>query len=128
MMEKAEVDDRSIGWRDSAMFAFGYWFLGRSIEDVALDLEDVTILDDRVLVWLAEDKTHKGEEQTLDLHDRPDLNLVFRLSCWVGCLPEQASRPAPCSARFCRADRSRRRGRGRGGVLPSVVSTCARRP
>ncbi|MFD6194939.1 MULTISPECIES: hypothetical protein [unclassified Streptomyces] len=61
MMKKAEADDRPIGWRDSAMLAFGYRFLGRSIEDVGLDLEDLTITDDRVFVWLAEDKTHKGE-------------------------------------------------------------------
>ncbi|GHC27351.1 MULTISPECIES: hypothetical protein [Streptomyces] len=79
MMEKAEAADRPIGWRDSAMFAFGYRFLGRSIEDVDLDLEDLTITDDRVFVWLAEDKTHKGEEQTITVHDREDLRLVFRL-------------------------------------------------
>ncbi|WP_331763604.1 tyrosine-type recombinase/integrase (plasmid) [Streptomyces hirsutus] len=95
MMEKAEADGRPIGWRDSAMFAFGYRFLGRSIEDVDLDLEDVTILDDRVLVWLAEDKTHKGEEQTIPLHDRPDLNLVFRLRRWVGYLAEQGITSGP---------------------------------
>jgi integrase len=95
MMEKAEADDRSIGWRDSAMFAFGYRFLGRSIEDVDLEVEDVTILDDRVLVWLAEDKTHKGEEQTLVLHDREDLQLVFRLRRWVGYLAEQGITTGP---------------------------------
>ncbi|MGA5374483.1 tyrosine-type recombinase/integrase [Streptomyces griseoincarnatus] len=95
MMEKAEADGRPIGWRDAAMFAFGYRFLGRSAEDVGLDLEDVTILDDRVLVWLAEDKTHKGEEQTIPLHDRPDLNLVFRLRRWVGYLEQQGVTTGP---------------------------------
>ncbi|MDH6449616.1 site-specific recombinase XerD [Streptomyces sp. SAI-119] len=95
MMEKAEADDRPIGWRDSAMFAFGYRFLGRSIEDVDLDLEDLTILDDMVLVWLAEDKTHKGEEQTLYLHDRKDLRLVFRMRRWVDYLASQGITTGP---------------------------------
>ncbi|MFJ2765597.1 hypothetical protein [Streptomyces prasinus] len=129
MMKKAEADGRPIGWRDAAMFAFGYRFLSRSAEDVGLDLEDVTILDDRVLVWLAEDKTHKGEEQTIPLHDRPDLNLVFRLRRWVGYLEQQASRPVPCSGRFCGAGRSRRRRPGprRGAGPPSAATTYARR-
>ncbi|OVZ99563.1 hypothetical protein B9W64_37865 [Streptomyces sp. CS159] len=95
MMEKAEADDRPIGWRDSAMFAFGYRFLGRSIEDVDLDLEDLTIIDDRVFVWLAEDKTHKGEEQTITLHDREDLRLVFRLRRYVDWLAEQGITTGP---------------------------------
>jgi integrase len=95
MMEKAEADDRPIGWRDSAMFAFGYRFLGRSIEDVNLDLEDLTITDDRVFVWLAEDKTHKGEEQTIILHDREDLRLVFRMRRYVDWLAEQGITTGP---------------------------------
>ncbi|MFD6593535.1 tyrosine-type recombinase/integrase [Streptomyces coelicoflavus] len=95
MMKKAEADDRPIGWRDSAMLAFGYRFLGRSVEDVDLDIEDVTVLDDVVLVWLAEDKTHKGEEQTLYLHDREDLQLVFRMRRWLGYLAEQGITSGP---------------------------------
>ncbi|MFI6020579.1 hypothetical protein ACIBCP_23430 [Streptomyces sp. NPDC051287] len=95
MMEKAEADDRPIGWRDWAMFAFGYRFLGRSVEDVGLDLEDLTILDDMVVVWLAEDNTHKGEEQTIYLHDREDLRLVFRMRRWVGYLAEQGITTGP---------------------------------
>ncbi|MFF8399852.1 tyrosine-type recombinase/integrase [Streptomyces sp. NPDC016172] len=95
MMKKAEADDRPIGWRDSAMFAFGYRFLGRSIEDVDLDLEDVKILDDRVLVWLAEDKTHKDQDQTIPLLDRPDLDLVFRMRRWVNYLAEQGITTGP---------------------------------
>ncbi|MFF0110757.1 site-specific integrase [Streptomyces hirsutus] len=95
MMEKAEADDRPIGWRDSAMLAFGYRFLGRSIEDVDLDLEDLTILDDRVIVWLAEDKSHQGVEQTITLHDREDLRLVFRLRRYVDWLAEQGITTGP---------------------------------
>ncbi|MCM8550509.1 hypothetical protein [Streptomyces sp. STCH 565 A] len=95
MVEKAEADDRPIGWRDSAMFVFGYRFLGRSIEDVDLDLEDLTITDDRVFVWLAEDKTHQGEEQTIILHDREDLRLVFRLRRYVNWLAEQGITTGP---------------------------------
>ncbi|MDH6629411.1 site-specific recombinase XerD [Streptomyces sp. LBL] len=130
MMEKAETDDRSIGWRDSAMFAFGYRFLGRSVEDVDLELEDVTILDDRVLVWLAEDKTHKGEEQTLVLHDRPDLNLVFRLRRWVGYLAEQGITTGPMFREVLRSGkvaspetRARRGATKRGAYLrPQTVN------
>ncbi|MGA5798755.1 hypothetical protein ACPC27_30025 [Streptomyces cellulosae] len=130
MMEKAEADGRPIGWRDAAMFAFGYRFLGRSAEDVGLDLEDVMILDDRVLVWLAEDKTHKGEEQTIALHDRADLNLVFRMRRWVGYLEQPGITTGPLSGRFCGVGRSRRRRPGprRGAGPPSGASTCARRP
>jgi site-specific recombinase XerD len=95
MMERAEADDRPIGWRDSAMFAFGYRFLGRSIEDVNLDIEDLTITDNQVFVWLAEDKTHKDEDQTKVLHDRRDLNLVFRLRRWIGFLAGQGITTGP---------------------------------
>ncbi|MEU1592797.1 tyrosine-type recombinase/integrase [Streptomyces sp. NPDC005708] len=95
MMEKAEADGRPIGWRDAAMFAFGYRFLGRSVEDVNLDIEDLTITDTQVFVWLAEDKTHKGEEQTIVLHDRSDLNLVFRLRRWLTYLEDQGIATGP---------------------------------
>ncbi|MEU2909153.1 tyrosine-type recombinase/integrase [Streptomyces massasporeus] len=130
MMEKTEADNRPIGWRDSAMFAFGYRFLGRSIEDVDLDLEDVTILDDRVLVWLAEDKTHKGEEQTLVLHDRPDLNLVFRLRRWVRYLAEQGITTGPVfrevlrSGKVASAETRERRGATKRGAYlrPQTVN------
>ncbi|GGW97041.1 hypothetical protein GCM10010383_28560 [Streptomyces lomondensis] len=105
MMEKAEADDRPIGWRDSAMFAFGYRFLGRSIEDVDLDLEDLTIIDDGVFVWLAEDKTHQGEEQTTILHDREDLRLVFRLRRYVDWLAEQGITTGPVWREILRSGR-----------------------
>ncbi|MER6622867.1 hypothetical protein [Streptomyces sp. NPDC000931] len=95
MMEKAEADDRPTGRRDSAMFAFGYRFLGRSAEDVDPDLEDLTIIDDRVFVWLAEEETHQGEEQTIILHDREDLRLVFRLRRYVDWLAEQGITTGP---------------------------------
>lgn len=95
MIEKAEADDRPIGWRDAALLAFGYRFLGRSVEDVNLDIEDLTITDTQVVVWLAEDKTHKNEEQTIVLHDRPDLNLVFRLRRWLAYLAEHGITTGP---------------------------------
>ncbi|WP_328491282.1 tyrosine-type recombinase/integrase [Streptomyces zaomyceticus] len=83
MIEKAEASGRPIGIRDAAIFAFGYRFLGRSIEDVDLLIEDLTITDDRVIVWLAEDKTHKDEAQTIVLMDREDIQLVRRLRLWL---------------------------------------------
>jgi integrase len=86
MMEKAEADGRPIGIRDAAMFAFGYRFLGRSIEDADVMIEDLTVLDDRVVVWVAEDKTHKDEDQTIPLKDRPDIQLVRRMRRWLGYL------------------------------------------
>lgn len=95
MMEKAEATGRPIGWRDAALMAFGYRFLARSIEDVNVDLEDLMITDKQVFVWLAEDKTHKGEEQTIVLHDRPDLNLVAQLRRWTGYLADQGITTGP---------------------------------
>ncbi|GGR52292.1 tyrosine-type recombinase/integrase [Streptomyces griseomycini] len=96
MMEKAEADGRPIGIRDAAMFAFGYMFLGRSIEDVNLEIEDVKVLDDRVLVWLAEDKTHKDEEQTIPLKDRPeDVQLVRRMRRWLDYLASMGVTTGP---------------------------------
>nr|WP_277349266.1 MULTISPECIES: tyrosine-type recombinase/integrase [unclassified Streptomyces] len=83
MIQKAEASGRAIGIRDAAIFALGYRMLSRSVEDVDLLIEDLTILDDRVLVWLAEDKTHKGEPQTLVLRDRPDIQLVPRMRRWL---------------------------------------------
>ncbi|MFJ6722225.1 tyrosine-type recombinase/integrase [Streptomyces sp. NPDC091259] len=86
MMAKAEEDGRPIGIRDAAMFAFGYRFLARSSEEVDLDIEDLTILDDRIIVWLAKDKTHQDEDQTIVLHDRADLQLVARMRRWLAHL------------------------------------------
>ncbi|MFG2986222.1 tyrosine-type recombinase/integrase [Streptomyces sp. NPDC048258] len=86
MMAKAEADGRPIGVRDAALLAFGYRFLARSSEEVDLDIEDLTILDDRILVWLAKDKTHQDEDQTITLHDRADLQLVARMRRWLAHL------------------------------------------
>ncbi|MFE1206299.1 tyrosine-type recombinase/integrase [Streptomyces sp. NPDC058762] len=94
MMEKAEADDRPLGWRDSAMFAFGYRFLGRSVEDANLEIEDVRFFDGGLMVWLPEDKTH-DEEQNLVLLDRPDLQLVPRLTRWLGYLRAQGIESGP---------------------------------
>ncbi|QFG13224.1 tyrosine integrase [Streptomyces phage Gilgamesh] len=95
MMEKAEESGRPAGLRDAAMFAFGYSFLGRSIEDTNLDIEDLTILPDRIFVWIPEDKSHKGEDQTIPLRDRPDVQLVPRMNRWLACLAEQGITDGP---------------------------------
>jgi integrase len=95
MMKKAEADGRPVGIRDAAMFAFGYRFLGRSIEDANLEIEDLTIMDDRILVWIPEDKTHKDEEQTIPLKDRPDLQLVPRMRRWLEYLAGQGVTTGP---------------------------------
>ncbi|MFI5990255.1 tyrosine-type recombinase/integrase [Streptomyces sp. NPDC051362] len=95
MMEKAEAAGTGIGIRDAALLAFGYMFLGRSIEDANLDIEDLTILDDRVLVWVAEDKSHKDEDQTVPLRDRTDVQLVARLRRWLDYMAEQGFTTGP---------------------------------
>ncbi|MEV7383854.1 tyrosine-type recombinase/integrase [Streptomyces lydicus] len=95
MMVAAEADNRPIGWRDAAMFALGYRFLARRIEDADLDIEDLTVLDDRIVVWLLKDKTHQEEEQTLILHDRPDLHLVARMRRWLAHLSDQGVTSGP---------------------------------
>lgn len=133
MMEKAEAEGRPIGWRDAALFAFGYRFLGRSVEDVGLDIEDLTITDTQVTVWLAEDKTHKGEEQTIVLHDRADLNLVFRLRRWLAYLAEhgittgpvfrEVMRSGKVASSETRAKKTRRHATARGDYLrPQTVN------
>jgi hypothetical protein len=94
MMEKAEADDRPIGWRDAAMFAFGYRFLGRSVEDANLEIEDLTFINNGLLVWLPEDKAH-DEEQNLVLLDRPDIQLVPRLTRWLDFLASQGITSGP---------------------------------
>lgn len=94
MMEKAEADNRPIGWRDSAMFAFGYRFLGRSVEDANLEIEDLTFINGGLRVWLPEDKTH-DEEQNLVLMDRPDLQLVPRLIRWLDYMADQGITSGP---------------------------------
>jgi hypothetical protein len=94
MMEKAEAGNRPIGWRDAAMFAFGYRFLGRSVEDANLEIEDLTFINGGLRVWLPEDKTH-DEEQNLVLMDRPDLQLVPRLTRWLDYMADQGITSGP---------------------------------
>jgi hypothetical protein len=94
MMEKAEADGRPIGWRDAAMLAFGYRFLGRSVEDANLEIEDLTFINGGIQVWLPEDKTH-DEEQNLVLMDRPDIQLVPRLTRWLDYMSDQGITSGP---------------------------------
>ncbi|MEV6810472.1 hypothetical protein [Streptomyces sp. NPDC051132] len=94
MMEKAEAGGRPNGIRDAAMFAFGYRFLGRSIEDANLEIEDLTFINGGVRVWLPEDKTH-DEEQNLVLMDRPDIQLVPRLTRWLDYMADQGITSGP---------------------------------
>ncbi|MEU5748209.1 tyrosine-type recombinase/integrase [Streptomyces sp. NPDC047726] len=130
MMEKAEADGRPIGWRDAALFAFGYRFLGRSVEDVGLDIEDLFITDTQVSVWLAEDKTHKDEDQTIVLHDRADLDLVFRLRRWLAYLAEHDITTGPVFREVMRSGkvassetRAKKTQRPRGDYLrPQTVN------
>ncbi|MFF4902243.1 tyrosine-type recombinase/integrase [Streptomyces sp. NPDC001068] len=94
MMEKAEASNQPIGWRDAAMFAFGYRFLGRSVENANLEIEDVRFTSGGILVWLPEDKTH-DEEQNLVLRDREDLQLVPRLNRWLEYMADQGITSGP---------------------------------
>ncbi len=95
MMEKAEATGRPLGWRDAAMLAFGYRFLARRSEEVDLDIEDLVVMDDRIVVWLLKDKTHQTEDQTLTLHDRPDLRMVPRMRRWLAHLAAQGITTGP---------------------------------
>ncbi|MFD7972964.1 tyrosine-type recombinase/integrase [Streptomyces clavifer] len=129
MMAKAEADNRPIGWRDAALLAFGYRFLGRSVEDVNLDIEDVTVTDTQVSVWLAEDKTHKDEDQTIPLHDRADLELVFRMRRWLDYLAEQGVTSGPLfrevlkSGKVASSETRTKKARKRGDYLrPQTVN------
>ena len=63
------------------MFAFGYRFRGRSIKDLK-------VMDDRIIIWLAEDKTHKGEDQTIVVKDRAVIQLVRRMHRWLDYLAQ----------------------------------------
>ncbi|MBM9624444.1 hypothetical protein [Streptomyces zhihengii] len=59
-------------------------------------IEDLTtILDHLVLVWLAQDKTHKGEAQEITLHEHPDLQLVPRLRRWLAYLASHGITTGP---------------------------------
>lgn len=93
-----------------------------------LDLEDLTILDDMVVVWLAEDKTHKGEEQTIYLHDREDLRLVFRIRRCVGYLAEQGITAGPVFREVLRGGKVAHRRLVGSAEPSSAVTTSARRP
>ncbi|WP_406349957.1 hypothetical protein OHB10_46210 [Streptomyces sp. NBC_01597] len=76
------------------MLAFGYRFLGRSVEDANLEIEDLTSINGGLLVWLPEDKTH-DEEQNLVLLDRPDIQLVPRLTRWLDYMADQGITTGP---------------------------------
>lgn len=52
-------------------------------------------MDDRILVWLPEDKTHMGEEQNIPLTDRPDIRLVARMRRWLDYLAAQGYTQGP---------------------------------
>ncbi|MFD7409754.1 hypothetical protein ACFV7R_45845 [Streptomyces sp. NPDC059866] len=96
-------------------------------------------MDDRILVRLPEDKTHKGEEQSLVLKDRPDIQLVPRMRRWLGYLAEQGITTGPVfrqvlkngnvASPATRAKTATKRGSTCGGTSStSRCSTGSRRP
>lgn len=77
--------------------------------------------------------THKDEEQTIVLHDRADLNLVFRLRRWLAYLAEhdittgpvfrEVMRSGKVASSETRAKKTRRRLTARGDYLwPQTVN------
>ncbi|MER7755486.1 integrase [Kitasatospora sp. NPDC097643] len=83
----AACDERTgIGMRDAALLVLGYRFLARRIEVADLLIEDLTISQSSVTVYLPKDKTHQDEDQEIVLHDHPDLRLLPRLHAWLGYL------------------------------------------
>jgi integrase len=82
-MAAACDETTAIGKRDAALLVLGYRFLARRIEVADLLIEDLTIGDRTITIYLPKDKTHQDEEQTKVLHDHPDLRLVPRIRAWL---------------------------------------------
>ncbi|MFI9730897.1 hypothetical protein [Streptomyces sp. NPDC052092] len=135
MMEKAEADGRPVGIRDAAMLAFGYRFLGRSIEDANLEIEDLTITDDRIVVWLrapagmvpaAASRPSRDPTAPRTRGDGPTLRAELRrmADCSLhprGMAPPPALSPSPpVSAPRTRGDEGRRLGQVSLLRLPSI--------
>ena len=95
MLKVCDADGRPKAVRDAALLAFGYRFLGRRIEAADLEIEDLVITDTAITVWLAKDKSHQDEDQTLVLHDRPDIQLVARMRRWLAHLEAQGVTTGP---------------------------------
>jgi len=83
------------GIRDAALLPFQYRYLARRIEVADVMIEDLTITDTAITVYIPQDKTHQDEEQEQVLHDHPDLQLIARLRAWLGWLAAQGVTTGP---------------------------------
>jgi integrase len=74
------------GMRDAALLVLSYRFLARRIEAADLLIEDLTVGERTLTVYLPKDKTHQDEDQEKILHDHPDLLLIPRVRAWIAHL------------------------------------------
>lgn len=76
-----------IGIRDAALLSCGYGILARRSELADLLIEDVTVTDTHVIVFIAMSKTdQEAEGETVRIPDRPDLQPVARMRAWLNVL------------------------------------------
>lgn len=84
----ATCDERHpIGVRDAALLSCGYGILARRSELADLLIEDVTVTDAYVAVYIAMSKTdQEADGEIVRIPDRPDLQPVRRMRAWLEML------------------------------------------
>lgn len=109
----------AIGRRDAALIVLGYRFLARRIEAADLLIEDLTIGERTITVYLPKDKTHQDEDQEVILHDHPDLQLVARMRAWLADLAQLGVTSGPVFRALTKTGRlaSRHHAKARGNHL-----------
>ncbi|UQI49741.1 tyrosine-type recombinase/integrase (plasmid) [Streptomyces sp. HU2014] len=76
-----------IGIRDAALLSCGYGILARRVELADLLIEDITLTENAVLVYIAISKTDQDAEGvTVTIPDRPDLQPVRHMRAWLEML------------------------------------------
>jgi integrase len=109
----------AIGRRDAALIVLGYRFLARRIEAADLLIEDLTIGERTITVYLPKDKTHQDEDQEIVLHDHPALQLVARIRAWLADLAQLGVTSGPLFRALTKTGRlaSRHHATARGDAL-----------
>lgn len=93
----ATCDERHpVGMRDAALLACGYGLLGRRIELADLEIQDVTVTDGEVAVFIPKSKTDQDAEGVVvRIADRADLRPVARMRAWLDMLRALGVRRGP---------------------------------